>query len=68
LSVTARHDFHAAIAGMTARGYAVVQSGRNGETRLAYFDTDRDVGVLTEIVYLAPEERAKFEAMKGKRV
>ena len=59
-------DFDAAIAGMTARGYAVVQSGRNGETRLAYFDTDRDV--LTEIVYLAPEERAKFEAMKGKRV
>ena len=57
-------DFDAAVAGMS---YAVVQSGRNGETRLAYFDTDRDVGVLTEIVYLAPEERAKFEAMKAKR-
>jgi catechol 2,3-dioxygenase-like lactoylglutathione lyase family enzyme len=60
-------DFDAAVAGMTARGCAVVQSGRNGETRLAYFDTDRDIGVLTEIVYLAPEERAKFEAMKAKR-
>jgi catechol 2,3-dioxygenase-like lactoylglutathione lyase family enzyme len=60
-------EFDSAVADMTSRGYAIVQSGRNGETRLAYFDTDRDIGILTEIVYLAPEERAKFEAMKGKR-
>jgi len=57
-------DFDAAMSEMTARGYRVVQSGRNGDTRLAYFDTDGDIGILTEIVYIAPDERAKFERMK----
>lgn len=37
-----------------------MQSGRNGETRFGYFDTDRMIGALTEIVYLRPEVRAAF--------
>ena len=49
---------------MQAQSFNLVQSGRNGETRFGYFDTDRVMGTLTEIVYIAPAERAMFEKMR----
>ena len=58
----------AAAADMKARGFDLVQSGRNGDTRFAYFDTDGLIGTLTELVYLAPAERAGFERMKRKEI
>lgn len=57
-------DFDAACADMKRKGYEIVQSGRNGKTRLAYFDTDRSVGTLTELVYLDPPERENFQKLK----
>jgi hypothetical protein len=59
-------DYDAAVADMKGPGFALVQSGRNGETKFAYFDTDGLIGTLTELVYLAPAERAGFERMKRK--
>ncbi|MND01827.1 hypothetical protein D3C83_209690 [compost metagenome] len=57
-------DFDAAVADMQARGYQLVQSGRNGETRFGYFDTDGPTGTLTEILYLAPGEAAGMQRLK----
>ncbi len=59
-------NYDAAVADMNARGFTLVQTGRNGETRFAYFDTDDLTGTLMEVVYLAPPERAGFEKMKRK--
>jgi hypothetical protein len=59
-------DYAAAVADMEARGFKLVQSGRNGETRFGYFDIDDPIGTLMEVVYLAPAERAGFERMKRK--
>ena len=61
-------DYDAAVADMKERGFTLVQSGRNGETKFAYFDTDGLIGTLTELVNLAPAERAGFERMKRKEV
>jgi hypothetical protein len=49
---------------MTGRGFKLVQSGRNGETRFAYFDVDHPIGTLMEIVCLAPAITAAFERLK----
>jgi hypothetical protein len=43
-----------------------VQSGRNGETRFAYFDVEHPIGTLLEVVYLAAPIRAAFERLKRK--
>ena len=52
---------------MKARGFELVQSGRNGETRFAYFDTTSVIGTLTEVVYLQPEEKAFMLTLKQKK-
>jgi len=57
-------DYDAAVAQLTAQGYRLVQSGRNGDTRFGYFDTDAPTGTLTEVVYIAPAERAGLERLK----
>ncbi len=57
-------DYHAGVADMTGRGFKLVQSGRNGETRFAYFDVDHPIGTLMEIVCLAPAIKAAFERLK----
>ena len=57
-------DFDASVAAMTARGFKVVQTGRHGVTRLAYFDTDDASGTLTEIITIAPDEQAMFARFK----
>ena len=57
-------DFDAAVGAMTARGFQAVQSGCHGDTRLVYFDTDEASGTLTEIITIAPAERAMFERFK----
>ena len=59
-------DYAAAVADMTARGFTLVQSGRNGETRFAYFDVEHPIGTLLEVVYLAAPIRAAFERLKRK--
>ena len=61
-------DYAAAVADMKARGFELVQSGRNGETRFAYFDVDHPIGTLLEVVYLAAPIRAAFERLKRKEV
>jgi catechol 2,3-dioxygenase-like lactoylglutathione lyase family enzyme len=60
-------DFDKAVADMKAKGFPLVQSGRNGETRLAYFATDPAIGTLTEIVYIHPPERGRFEDLKQRK-
>ena len=57
-------DYNAGVADMTGRGFKLVQSGRNGETRFAYFDVDHPIGTLMEIVCLAPAIKAAFERLK----
>jgi catechol 2,3-dioxygenase-like lactoylglutathione lyase family enzyme len=57
-------DYAAAVADMIARGFEMVQSGRNGETRFAYFDVDHPIGTLLEVVYLAAPIRTAFERLK----
>ena len=57
-------DYDTGVTEMQAKGFNLVQTGRNGETRFGYFDTDRAMGTLTEIVYRAPKEREMFERMK----
>jgi len=57
-------DYGKGVADMTARGFELVQSGRNGETRFAYFDVDHPIGTLLEIVCLAPQIKAAFERLK----
>jgi methylmalonyl-CoA/ethylmalonyl-CoA epimerase len=57
-------DYAAGVADMTARGFKMVQSGRNGETRFAYFDVGHPIGTLLEVVYLAAPIRAAFEKLK----
>lgn len=59
-------NYDAAVADMKARGFTLVQTGRNGETKFAYFDIDDLAGTLMEVVYLAPAERAGFEKMRRK--
>ena len=57
-------EFDTACAELQGKGYEIVQSGRNGKTRIAYFDTDRSVGTLTELVYLDPPDRERFQRLK----
>jgi hypothetical protein len=57
-------DYDAAVAAMTARGYRLVQSGRNGATRFGYFDTDTPTGTLTEVVFIAPAEWNSLQRLK----
>jgi len=59
-------DYDKAVANMQARGFKLVQTGRNGETRFGYFDTSAVVGALTEVVYLHPQERQGLERLKRK--
>jgi catechol 2,3-dioxygenase-like lactoylglutathione lyase family enzyme len=61
-------DYAAAVADMKARGFELVQSGRNGETRFAYFDVDHPIGTLLEVVYLAAPIRAAFARLKRQAV
>jgi methylmalonyl-CoA/ethylmalonyl-CoA epimerase len=61
-------DYVAAVADMKARGFELVQSGRNGETRFAYFEVDHPIGTLLEVVYLAAPIRAAFERLKRKEI
>ena len=58
------NDYAAAVADMTARGFEQVQTGRNGETRFAYFDVDHPIGTLLEVVQLAAPIRAAFDRLK----
>ena len=57
-------DYDKGCAEMKQQGFNLVQSGRNGETRFGYFDTERMIGTLTEIVFIAPAERERFEKMR----
>jgi methylmalonyl-CoA/ethylmalonyl-CoA epimerase len=57
-------DYDAAVADMNERGFDVVQTGRNGETRFAYFDVDHPIGTLLEVVYLAAPIREAFARLK----
>ncbi len=49
---------------MEDRGFRLVQSRRHNETRFGYFDTTGEIGALTELVYLQPEERAFLWGLK----
>jgi catechol 2,3-dioxygenase-like lactoylglutathione lyase family enzyme len=60
-------DFDRGVTDMKARGLTLVQSGRHNETRFGYFDTLSDIGALTELVYLQPEERAFMHGLKLKK-
>ena len=60
-------DYDRGVKDMEARGLALVQSGRHHETRFGYFDTSALIGVLTEIVYLQPEEKAFMQSLKSKK-
>jgi len=60
-------DFDRGVEDMRARGYKLVQSGRHNETRFGYFDTTAEIGALTEVVYLQPEERAFMHGLKRKK-
>jgi methylmalonyl-CoA/ethylmalonyl-CoA epimerase len=57
-------DYDAGVGEMNGRGFKLVQSGRNGETRFAYFDVGHPIGTLLEIVRLAPAIKAAFERLK----
>jgi methylmalonyl-CoA/ethylmalonyl-CoA epimerase len=57
-------DYDQAVKDMSARGFTLIQSGRNGETRFGYFDTTHVIGTLTEVVYLQPREKERFERLK----
>jgi methylmalonyl-CoA/ethylmalonyl-CoA epimerase len=57
-------DYAAAVADMNERGFDVVQTGRNCETRFAYFDVDHPIGTLLEVVYLAAPIREAFARLK----
>ena len=57
-------DYNAGVAGMSGRGFKMVQSGRNGETRFAYFDVGHPIGTLMEIVCLAPAIKEAFAKLK----
>jgi catechol 2,3-dioxygenase-like lactoylglutathione lyase family enzyme len=60
-------DYDKGVKEMQAGGYALVQSGRHNETRFGYFDTIAEIGALTELVYLQPEEKAYMLGMKRKK-
>lgn len=57
-------DYASAVADMKERGFDVVQTGRNGETRFAYFDVDHPIGTLLEVVCLAAPIREAFARLK----
>jgi methylmalonyl-CoA/ethylmalonyl-CoA epimerase len=57
-------DYTASVADMTGRGFEMVRSGRNGETRFAYFDVGHPIGTLMEIVCLAPAIKEAFAKLK----
>jgi catechol 2,3-dioxygenase-like lactoylglutathione lyase family enzyme len=59
-------DYGRALEDLTARGHAVVQTGRFGTaTRFAYFDTEAAIGVYTEIYYLDPETESLFARIRS---
>lgn len=60
-------DYDRAVADMTGRGFALIQSGRHNETRFGYFDTTPEIGTLTELVYVQPEEKAFLHGLKRKK-
>lgn len=60
-------DYAQGVKDMEARGFKLVQSGRHNETRFGYFDTTAEIGTLTEVVYLQPEEKAFLAGLKRKR-
>jgi hypothetical protein len=59
-------NYAQAVKDMEGRGYSLVQSGRHNETRFGYFDTTSEIGALTELVYLQPEERTFMWGLKRK--
>jgi len=59
-------NYAQAVKDMEDRGYSLVQSGRHNETQFGYFDTTSEIGALTELVYLQPEERAFMWGLKRK--
>ncbi len=57
-------DYDAAAATFQAQGFSVVQSGRHGNTRFGYFDTDSKTGAFTEVVYIDPEDWKLFDTIR----
>src|SRR5712692_9243171 len=45
-------------------GYPVLMSGRLGDARYTYFDTEAAIGSIMEIVYLGPEAKALMARIK----
>ena len=58
-------DFDAAVADMESRGYRAVQKGSFGATRFNYYESDKDPGVITEIVYLDEAVKQMFESIRN---
>lgn len=48
-------QYDAALGELERSGYPVLQSGRMGDARYTYFDTEAAIGALMEIVLLGPE-------------
>jgi hypothetical protein len=57
-------DIAAATGAMIEKGYRVVQSGRAGNTRLAYFHTTPMFGTAIELLDIEPAELATFERLR----
>lgn len=53
-------DFALAVADFTARDFAVVQSARAGDIRVAYFDTRAGIGTWSEVIWLGEAARQRF--------
>lgn len=50
---------------MTDNGYAALMSGRLGDTRYTYFDTEAAIGSIMEIVHLGPTGKAMMAKIKS---
>ncbi len=56
--------YQAALAAFAGAGYPILMSGRFGNTRYTYFDTELAIGSIMEIVYLDTATKALMAQIK----
>jgi methylmalonyl-CoA/ethylmalonyl-CoA epimerase len=59
-----RDQYEKAAEELARSGYAQLMSGRLGESRYAYFDTEAAIGSVMEIIYLDPDGRELMKRIK----
>ena len=57
-------QYESALGALVGHGYSVLMSGRFGDARYTYYDTEAAIGSIMEVVYLSPDAKNLMAKIK----